>query len=171
MSEQRRIGKTELLAEIDRDWAALQDALSRLTPEQLTELRDPQGWSAKDHLTHLAAWERSVVYFLEGKPRHEALGVDQATYERETDTINAVVQQRTADLSLDEALTDLSNVHARMLTLLEPLGDDDLFKPYSAFLPDEPGEGDGPPAVEVISGNSAEHFREHLEWIRELVKQ
>jgi len=58
MHDNGRIGKSELLAEIERDWAALQEGLSRLTPEQLTEIRDRQGWSAKDHLTHLAAWER-----------------------------------------------------------------------------------------------------------------
>lgn len=171
MPEQRQISKTELMAQIDRDWAALQDNLSRLTPEQLTELRDHEGWSAKDHLTHLAAWERSVVYFLEGKPRHEGLGVDRATYENQEDTINAVVQQHTHDLSLDDALADLRSVHARLLVLLEPLSDDDLSKPYRAFLPDEPGDGDGPPAFEVISGNTGEHFREHLAWIKELTKK
>lgn len=171
MSDDRQITKTELMDQIDRGWVALEEGLRRLTPEQLTNVRDPEGWSAKDHLTHLAAWERSVVYFLEGKPRHEGLGVDRTTYETGEEKINAVVQQQTGSMSLDDALAALRDVHTRLLVLLEPLSDEDLRKPYRAFLPDEPGEGDGPPAVQVIYGNTADHFREHLGWITELVER
>ncbi|MCB0189193.1 MAG: hypothetical protein KDE31_33215, partial [Caldilineaceae bacterium] len=55
------------------------------------------------------------------------------------------------------------------LAALAPLTDEDLQKPYRHYLPDEPGEGDGPPAMNVVYGNSAHHFREHLAWIEALV--
>ena len=49
------------------------------------------------------------------------------------------------------------------------LSDADLRKPYSDYLPDEPGTDDGRPAADVVYGNSASHFEEHLGWIKSLV--
>ena len=52
--------------------------------------------------------------------------------------------------------------------LIERL-DAGLRKPYRQYLPQEPGEGDGPLAINVIYGNSAQHFTEHRAWIEALV--
>ena len=51
--------------------AAVVLAAEGLSEEQMTTIHDPQGWAAKDHLVHIAAWERSVAVFLQGRPRHE----------------------------------------------------------------------------------------------------
>jgi len=59
-------------------------------------------------------------------------------------------------------------VHARLLELLAPMTDADLLKSYSHYQPDEPGDDDGRPASDVIYGNSAGHFAEHLGWIKSL---
>ena len=37
---------------------------------------------------------------------------------------------------------------------------------YAHFLPDEPGEGEGPPIIDKIYGNTTYHYREHLEWMQ-----
>jgi hypothetical protein len=68
----------------------------------------------------------------------------------------------------------MAQLHALQPTLLAALAlltDADLQKPYRHYLPDEPGEGDGPPAMNVVYGNSAGHFQEHLAWIEALVTQ
>ena len=163
--------KAELRAEIDRTWTDLNIALGNLTEMQLTSAADAQGWTVKDHLVHLVAWERSAVYFLQGKPRHESLGVDEGLYlNGGEDAINAAVNQQGKELPLAEVRTQLRAVHGQLLRLLEPLTDDDLRRPYRHYLPDEPGEGDGPPAIDVIRSNSASHFVEHLAWIEVLVQ-
>ena len=170
MSERQVMTKTALLADIDRTWTALNAALDRLTAEQMTTPKDAQGWTVKDHLIHMTAWERSVVFFLQGKPRHAGLGVDEAVYlEGKDDDINAVIYQQRQDLPLATALTQFRSVHQQLLQLLQPLTDADLQKPYRHYLPDEPGEGDGPPAIDVVYSNSAHHFTEHLAWIEALV--
>ena len=169
MTEQLITTKAVLLPEIERQWAALQTALARLSETQMTTLYDAQGWSVKDHLVHLAAWERSVVFFLQGKQRHEGLGVDETTYLDSTDDeINAVIQPQRKHLALAEVLAQLADTHEQLWALLQPLTDADLNLPYRHFLPDEPGEGDGPPAINVIYGNTAHHFAEHLAWIETL---
>jgi hypothetical protein len=39
--------------------------------------KDGQGLTVKDHLIHLIFWERSVVFFLQGLPRHTGPGVEK----------------------------------------------------------------------------------------------
>ena len=72
--------KSDLVAYIERDWAAINKFFDSLTESQLTDVRNPDGWSAKDHIAHLTAWENSVIYFLQGKPRHEGLGIPEEVY-------------------------------------------------------------------------------------------
>jgi len=162
--------KAGLLADIERSWAALTATLDRLTEEQMTVRQDGEGWTVVDHVTHLTAWERSIVFFLQGQPRHQGLAVDEAVYLRgDDDEINAIICQQQRGLRPEEALVQLRDVHGQLLRLLPPLTDDDLQLPYRHYLPDEPGDGDGPPALEVIYGNSAGHFAEHLPWIEVLI--
>ncbi len=58
--------KAGLLADIESSWTALDASLNRLTEEQMTAVEDPQAWTVKDHVIQLTAWERSVVFFLQG---------------------------------------------------------------------------------------------------------
>jgi hypothetical protein len=170
----RRYGKAELLGEIDRAWTELNEALDRLTPEQMTEIRDPEGWAVKDHLVHMAAWERSVAVFLQGRPRHEGLGISEDLYIDETgeeDDVNAAIQEAGKDLSASEALADLRAGHAQMLSLINAMSDDDLNKANSDFQPDASGERDERPVVGMIYSNTANHFREHQGWIESLVSR
>ncbi len=169
MSEERVTKKHDLIAHMDRDWTALTDALAQLSLETMTTIRDDHGWTVKDHLIHLYYWERSALYFLQGKPRHEGLGVTEEIYASDdADVINEIIFQQNRSLSLEEALAQLRALQPTLLAALEPLTDADLQKPYRHYLPDEPGEGDGPPAMNVVYGNSAGHFAEHLAWIEAL---
>jgi hypothetical protein len=170
MAERPVTTKAELLTDIDRTWVALNTALDRLTEPQMTTLRDAEGWTVKDHVIHLTAWERSTVFFLQGRPRHEGLGVDETVYLNGTDDdINAVIYQQRKDLPLAEALAQFRRTHQELMALLQPLTDEALNRRYRHYLPDEPGKGDGPPAINVIYGNTAHHFAEHLTWIEALV--
>jgi hypothetical protein len=174
LSEGQTERKDQLLREIDRGWADLVAFLDQAGEEALTGPVDAEGWTVKDHVVHLAAWERSALFLLQGRPRHEGLGVSEATYlsntdgEKAWDAINAAIKQN-ASLSLSEALADLHQTHEYLLEALQPLTDEELELPYAHYLPDEPGEGAGPPAFGVVSGNSWEHYVEHLEWMRAIL--
>ncbi|HRW03867.1 MAG TPA: DinB family protein [Caldilineaceae bacterium] len=169
MSEERVTKKSDLLAHIDRDWTSLTNALAQLSPETMTTICDAQGWTVKDHLIHLYYWERLALYFLQGKPRHEGLDVPEAIYASDDeDVINDMIFQKHRALSLDEALAQLQGLQPEFLAALAPLTDEDLQKPYRHYLPDELGEGNSPPAMNVVYGTSAHHFREHLAWIEAL---
>lgn len=169
MTAQRVTTKAELIRAIEHTWPALNTALDRLTPSQLMR-KDGEGWTVKDHVTHMAAWERSVVFLLQGKPRHEGLHVDEAIYNAGVEQVNIVVQQQHADLSWNDTLAQLRDVHQQMMTLLDALSDADLQQPYRHYLPDEPGDDDGRPVLNIVCGDTADHFREHQGWIESLVQ-
>lgn len=163
--------KTELLEAINYHWQAINQAIDALSEAQMSTIHDAQGWTVKDHIAHMAAWERSALFFLQGKPRHAGLGVEEALYLAEDeDRINAAIYQRQQATPLIEVLADFREVHRQLLAALEPITDSELMLPYRHFLPNEPGEGDGPPAINVVYGNSASHYQEHLAWMRALVE-
>jgi hypothetical protein len=162
--------KSDLLAHIERDWTAINKLFATLTESQLTDIRNPDGWSIKDHIAHLTAWENSVVYFFQHKPRHEGLGISEEVYlNDDIDETNDVIFRLHKDESLQEVRECFNAVHAQLMTLLEPLTDEDLAKPYAYYLPDEPGEDEGPPAMRVVYGNTTYHYREHQAWIEEML--
>jgi hypothetical protein len=172
MTEPRVINKSELLIAIEDAWLALNTAVESLTETQLTLPQDVQGWTVKDHIIHITFWERSAVFFLQGLPRHQGLGVEEALYlNGNDDAINASIYQQYRDVPLSEALSQFRSIHQQLLDQLQLLTDADLQKLYRHYLPEEPGEGDGPPALNVIYGNSAHHFAEHLPWIKALVRE
>ncbi len=171
MSTNRVTTKAQLMLEIEDGWLIINQAIDSLSKAQMTTLRDGEGWTVKDHIAHMTAWERSALYFLQGKPRHEGLGIEESVYlSEDEDSINADIYARQQSLTLPEVLADFRVVHSQLLTALQPLTDSELMLPYRHFLPDEPGDGEGPPGINVIYGNSAHHYREHLAWMRALVE-
>ena len=154
--------KSELLQLIDREWDALQSTIDGLNEDQLTGPTDAGGWTAKDHIAHLAAWENSMVFLLQGKARHDGLGISEPVYlAGEVDAINDAIFQNVREIPLDEVKNRLADVHQQMLALLATLSDDDLQLTYSDYLPDEPGREDGSPILNRAFGNTAHHFDLH----------
>lgn len=169
MADHRAAMKAQLLAEIDKAWVALNSRLARLSEVQMTTLRDHHGWTVKDHLTHLTAWEDSVVFFLHGRPRHEALQVEASLLANGSfDEINDAIQEHRKDLSLAQAIAQLRSTHDKLMRVLQPLTDADL----NRHLPPDPSgspEAASRLAIDLVRDNTADHFSEHLAWIDILV--
>lgn len=169
MSDENTMTLAGLGAEIDRAWEELWAYLSERTPQELTELRDAEGWTAKDHLTHLVAWEQSVIAMFEGEPRYLGLGVDQALYEAgEFDPINAVIQQQRKEVPLDQALEQLRSTHAALMNHVGSISETDLNRPAGEVFPSVVA-GERRSTGRIVFDNTAEHYAEHLEWIQTLV--
>jgi hypothetical protein len=169
MADQNIQTKSQLLAEIDKSWVALNFSLARLSEAQMTTVQDGHGWTVKDHITHMAAWESSVVFFLQGKPRSAGLGVAQSLFEtRPIDEINEAIQQLHKDLSLAGATSQLQTTHRQLISLLNPLTDADLNQPLGTDHP-ELTDSDQRRVIDIIRDNTSGHFSEHLGWIEALV--
>ncbi len=163
MSETQRMPETkvELLAWIDREWSSLQQIIDGLTEEEL-QVHDAGGWSIKDNLAHLAAWEQFMVgHYLEGQPASVAMGIDEATMAADDeDIINAMIFQRSQQRSVADVLADSGRVHAATVAALEATSWEDLMRPVA---PDDP---QARPVLLWVAGNTFDHYAEHAARIR-----
>ena len=163
--------KAEVMLEIETTWAALHSTLARLSEDEMTGVHDQAGWTVKDHLTHITAWEESVISFLQGRPRHEGLGVDEILYSKASfDDINAVIQELRKSLNLDQATAQLQATHLSLMGLIERLSEADLAQPLRHFLVSSPVD-DRRRAIDIVRDNTSSHFSEHLVWIEALVRK
>src|SRR5262245_367784 len=158
----------EVLGRLDRVWEALERTVARLSPSQLTDVRDPAGWAVKDHLMHVAAWEDAFLARLTGRPAHEALGLDKATLAQDEDAVNAVLFARHRHRSPADVLETVRVSHRAARARLAALGDRAVAGTVADVLPPG-GARDANPAVAWIAGNTWEHYEAHHHWIRDLV--
>ena len=148
--------KTELLSRIAREWTALQHSIDGLSEAQLS-VPDTGGWSIKDNLAHLSAWENFMrQVYLHHLPPHEVMGMDAEIFEKADENgQNAILFQRNKDRSVAEVLAELRHSHEQVLADLDQMSFADLMKPRSA---DDP---EARPLIGWVIGNTYEHYLEH----------
>jgi uncharacterized damage-inducible protein DinB len=160
--------KTEFLTQLETWRTALWDFIDGLSEAQFTVQRDSGGWSIKDHLMHLAIWEKGMTALLHYQLRQEAMGLttelwDSAGY----DEFNDVIFQQHREKSVAEVLAALKSEQAAFDEVFAPLSDADLVKPYKHYQPEEI-DGDNPIYGNLV-GNTFGHYEEHLPWMQALV--
>lgn len=163
-----KISKAELLERINRSYAALVEILQPLSESQISRPA-PSGWAIKDHLAHMAAWELGVATLLQHQPRFAAMQVEEAVEQgKNTDDLNELIYQQSAGLSPAEAREKFEAAHRQMLHVLAALSEEDLYRPYAAYLP-AGSQGSQDPVINWIAGDTYEHFDEHKDYIREYI--
>jgi len=157
--------KAELLARIGPARMALDETIAALTEDELADLRDGAGWSAVDHLSHIAAWERMLVARMTDGSEHEIAGVDATRCAGMTlDQLNNVLYHKMRGMTLGDALAEYAAAHEAMVSFIERLDDSALAQPY---WDDEPS---GRTVIEKLTGDTYRHYLEHRRWIAELAR-
>lgn len=166
--------KAEVLSKMDQRYGELDALLAPLSDAHMTVPGRLDGWSVKDHLAHLAAWQRSLIALLEGTDRIAALGVDEqaarAASAKDFDAINALIYRTFKDRPLVEVRAEFQATRARVRELLDGMTDDDLARPYAHYQPNDPHHNPHP-VIGWIAGNTYEHVDEHLDGIRALLSE
>ena len=158
--------RDELLSRIDREWSRLEQAFSTLSETQL-EVLDEGGWSIKDNLAHLTAWEQFMrLHCLGDLSAHEAMQIDQETFESlDEDGINEIIRQRNQGRLVSEVIADLRHSHQQVLADLESMNFFDLMEP---LYDDDP---DRRTVMDRVIGNTYAHYQEHHPNIEKLAKK
>lgn len=170
MSEEQ-LTKAELMEKIADSYEALQRTLSALDEATLARPNPADGWAIKDHLFHLAAWERGIARLLGHRSRYEGMGVTPEEWRgRQLDEINDLVYRRNREQPPAEALAAFRDAHAEMLDALAALSDADLRRPYTDFDPAATQFADRP-IVGWIIGDTFDHYDEHRQWIQALLAE
>ncbi len=162
------LSKTELLPAMQKGWDDLWAYLDTLSEAQLTQLADLGGWTIKDHVIHLAAWEGSMNDVLEKRPRWEALHVSFPTWQtHDFDPINAEIYAYNRDLTWAQVKQTFQQAHSELIRRIQAFSESDLQRPYNNYQPSSA-------ATDTITHRLAiasyDHYAKHLPWIDTIVK-
>ena len=101
----RATTRDELLFELDTARARVNEAIAGLTDDQISH-QDLDGWSVKDHLTHLTLWHELRFFELSRIARGGSAGFP-VTDEAGVEHINQQFAANRRPLALDQVLADL----------------------------------------------------------------
>jgi hypothetical protein len=154
------VTKYELLLSIRRDRGALDGVLARIDESQMAMPVLDAGWSVKDVLAHITAWEQLCLKWLRTGKRDELTAGDE--FGAQVDALNARLYVENRDRPFDEIRSAFAGSQDEMESVAASLSEDELSaKPSWA------------PHVElwrIISSNSDEHYREHIEQLEQWLK-
>lgn len=154
----------ELLGRMPPARTALLDVVRGLSPARLA-MPGPEGWAVKDHLAHLALWERMIVAHLRDRSDHTLAGMRADEYaDADLGTLNARLHALSRDWTPQAAVAELHAARAATKEWLHSLSDSDLLRPY---WDDDPSRRT---AAEKIAGDTYRHDIEHREWIVEMLR-
>lgn len=165
------INKAELLERIAQGRKEFESLINGLPEGQLTMQPADGGWTVKDHLAHIAIWDVGIAALLRRESRWDAMGLTVETARASTiDALNAAIEHRLSSLSLQEVLALFEKSYRDVLSSLANLDEADLDRLYRDFTPSEPRSPDRQ-IREGILRNTAEHYAEHMGWIRNLLER
>jgi uncharacterized damage-inducible protein DinB len=98
----------DLVAAMDGAWSKLDDALYGLT-DDLLESAPGGGWTIKDLLGHIAAWNEMIAAVLAGQPGFETFGLPTSVMHGPgEDALNEALVQRWASMPMDDVIERLA---------------------------------------------------------------
>lgn len=162
MSIPNNLTRDSLMQEIDASWQELQTFLASLTPHQMTEPTDAAGWTVKDHIIHIAMWEKAALALLEGQSKRESLDIPQDIWDQDDDPINAVLQERYHTMPLSDVMQTLERHHTLILSKLARMTEADLQRPHKEYQPTSDQDS---PIIRWVFWDTVEHYRDHIPWI------
>ena len=152
------MNKTEMLSNIQHGWDALNTFLASLTDEQKTKPTDAAGWTVKDHVMHIAAWEDGLTALIDKQYRRAYMGIDDVTWNAGDDAINAVIQQRYKDLTWAEVEEKRQAIHSHLLKQIDAMSDE-------ALQALNPKSKSNRTISDYISGSTFFHYADHMPWM------
>lgn len=148
------------LAEVTRaSRRALEAEIALLTDAQLLEPGVTDGWSIKDALAHISAWERMFISWLDALMRGERPDRPANMTEEWVNDTNARIHAEHRDDTLDDVRAESLASHEAILALIDRLSEAELFDPQ--HFPWARGRDMAP----WLRGNADEHYDEHREHI------
>lgn len=136
-------GKAELLRRVDAGWRELRELVRHIGRAGLGE-RTPTGWTYKDLLAHVAAWEEEAARRL----RVVRAGEDIPSFssDAEIDAFNARAVRERRLVGPEAILDELEAAHRQLVRLIADLPTELLADPR---------------AQRWIAGNTFGHYGEH----------
>jgi hypothetical protein len=155
----RPVDRQELVQITQASRRALEDQLVGLGDAQLTEPALDDGWSVKDVLAHVSAWERMFIGWIEALMRGEKPDRPEFFSQEWTDTVNARVYKENRERSLADVRAESQQSYEAILAFINRMSDEDLFDPQRFTWTN------GREIAPWLRANADEHYDEHREQI------
>lgn len=157
---------------IERAWRPYRELIVSLTPEQLDGPTDDAGWTIKDHIAHVTAWQSGITAVLQGRPRFEGMGVAEEDMELDdTDAFNARLHDAVASVPVEDVVEEAQLKHEGFMMELEALPEEAVRWSLEKYAPGVNADGQKRTAGDWFWDNSGGHFQEHLECIRAILDE
>lgn len=151
--------KSEILATMRSEREAWEDLLSKVAEARMIEPGVEGEWSVKDVIAHITFFERSMANRLE-----QALRGEPATRapleDLELEEGNQIIFERNRFLNLEQVLRDSRDTFQRIYNATSSLSEEDL-NAHSLS-----GEKLDEPLWEQITGDTYEHYHQHIPPLR-----
>lgn len=156
------MNKSQLIESIINGRKKFEETLSQLDQTQMTTPGLESGWSVKDVLAHIQAWEIRMVRWLEDAQRGEIPQMLPAgmTWD-DLDQINEQIYLENRDKPLTDIITEFHQSFPRALDVVKGISEEDLINP------DRYEWREGKPLWFIVAANTFWHYEEHDKAIRE----
>ncbi len=149
--------KARLLRLMREGRATFESLLSAADRERMTEPMPPNGWSVKDLLAHLSAWDRHLLAWLEADARGGSPYLPPPNMsEAEVDRFNARVYAAHRDQPLESVLSEFAASFRALVARAEALPEQDLLDPGRYAWTG------GRPLWYYFAADTYRHYAEHL---------
>jgi hypothetical protein len=143
--------KQELLNQAAREYKTFHESIQGLNEEHLTEVWLGV-WSVKDIVAHIAGWHRELTPALARLARGERPVPEGVSYD-DVDAWNARFAAAHQDAAAADVLLEFDKSHEEFMQAAAAI-------PEERFVP-------GKTAYRIVDMNSAHHYKEHGDQIRE----
>lgn len=151
--------KEEILASIQAGRGQLESLLAKVEPEQMLEPVNSNGWTVKDFMAHIAAWEKRMVQWMRSLEAGETYEVPASEWD--IDRVNQQSYEENLERPLEEVQAEFTQAYEMALMEVENTPEADLMDPQR--FPSRNGR----PLWIMVAANTWWHYQEHEEALRE----
>ena len=149
----------ELLDALHEDYARFQKLITHLNEEEQQTVFTPEGWSAKDFLSHMSHWKAAthklLVAYIHDQPLPPVMPTD--------DEANAEARERDKAFSLPQVRNNWEETHMHLTHLVADELDDKKLQEEVRT----PWDEDAAERVGLLVAEMCEHDTEHFELIEQ----
>jgi uncharacterized damage-inducible protein DinB len=161
----------DLVSQMEQSRAAFAAVIDGLSTAQLAAPLTAGGWSAADHMAHIAAWMEGILAALDGTSRWTVMGTDGPPGQAGFDTLNERLRVLHAAKTPAEVQAWLDATHVRTLARLRGMTIAELRRPYRHYQPGEARDDAEEPFLNWVVGDTVAHYDEHSGWIGEALRE
>jgi len=164
--EQIPTNRAQLLQTVGNAHDELERTLALLRNEQMTEALLEGGWSVKDLMSHLTAWEQLTLQRLAVRRDAEKLAEIYSRFGEGDEGLNRLnndFYEESKDKPLPDVRRDFNLSYSKFMQAVGDLPEEELFEEGHSLI------WDGAPLLGLIAGNSYAHYREHAAQVQAIV--